>query len=136
MAETLEDVLFAVILLLLLSRVLGLLVRRFGIANLVGNVAAGLILGPLLIAFADPLGLNWGIRPAEPTFHYNLACSQSLLGEVSEALESLRRAIDLGYRNLEYMQTDADLENVRRDERYRLVVRRLVRQLKGQREEV
>lgn len=66
MAETLEDVLFAVILLLLLSRVVGILARRFGVANLVGNVMAGVLLGPVLIFLARPLGLQWGMRPSEP----------------------------------------------------------------------
>ncbi|MCI0497323.1 MAG: cation:proton antiporter [Thermoplasmata archaeon] len=66
MAETLEDVLFAVILLLLLSRVLGVVARRLGAATLVGNVLAGLLLGPVLIAASASFGLRWGIKPSDP----------------------------------------------------------------------
>ena len=58
------------------------------------------------------------IQPKEPIFHYNLACSQSLLGEVNGALDSLQQAIDLGYNNLEYIQEDSDLETIRKDSRF------------------
>ena len=58
------------------------------------------------------------IQPEEPIFHYNLACSQSLLGEVNGALDSLQQAIDLGYNNLEYLQEDSDLETIRKDSRF------------------
>ena len=62
------------------------------------------------------------IQPNEPIFHYNLACSQSLLKKVDAALGSLRRAIDLGYNNLEYLQEDSDLENIRSDDRFSEIV--------------
>ncbi len=66
MEPTLEDYLLAIILLILLSRILGLILKRFGIAELVGYVAAGLILGPFAIAVSEPFGLTWGIRPDIP----------------------------------------------------------------------
>jgi hypothetical protein len=37
---------------------------------------------------------------------------------VDVAFESLRRAIELGYRNIEYLQRDSDLENLRNDRRF------------------
>ena len=58
------------------------------------------------------------LRANDPIVHYNLACSHSLLGQIDEALEALRRAIDLGYRDFAHMQRDPDLENLRRDPRY------------------
>ena len=58
------------------------------------------------------------VCPEEPVFHYNLACSQSLLGQTDLALGSLRSAIELGYRNLDLLETDADLEAVREDPRF------------------
>ena len=63
------------------------------------------------------------INPKEPLFHYNLACSQSLLGQVDSALDSLQRAIGLGYHNLEYMVQDEDLENARKDRRFQDLIR-------------
>jgi len=53
------------------------------------------------------------IVPNHPVANYNLACAQSLLGEVKEALESLRRAIVSGYNNTRHMLQDPDLENLR-----------------------
>ncbi len=58
------------------------------------------------------------LKPRDPLAHYNLACSLSLLDERTRALSALRKAIDLGYRDLEYMQQDPDLENLRQDPRW------------------
>lgn len=44
---------------------------------------------------------------------YNLACAESLAGHREEALEHLRRSIELDERFAEYAQTDGDLEAVR-----------------------
>ena len=50
------------------------------------------------------------LQPANATAHYNLACSLALSRRKSEALRSLRNAIDLGYRDFDWMQQDPDLE--------------------------
>jgi tetratricopeptide (TPR) repeat protein len=74
------------------------------------------------------------LKPQEPLFHYNLACSQSLLGEIDASLDSLKRAIEHGYTNLEYLKEDSDLENVRQDRRFQGLVELLGR-LRRQRTE-
>jgi len=58
------------------------------------------------------------LRPRDPISYYNLACSHSRLKQATRAFAALRRAIELGYRDLEHMQIDADLENVRKDPRW------------------
>ncbi len=58
------------------------------------------------------------IRQEDPVCHYNLACSYSNLGRVDEAIDELREAFDLGYWDIEHMENDSDLENVRQDPRY------------------
>ena len=50
------------------------------------------------------------LQPANPTAHYNLACSLALSRQKSAALRSLRNAIGLGYRDFDWMQQDPDLE--------------------------
>jgi non-specific serine/threonine protein kinase len=50
------------------------------------------------------------LRPADPTLAYNCACTYCQLGRKSEALESLRRAWQLGYRDAEWVRKDPDLE--------------------------
>ena len=57
-------------------------------------------------------------RPRDPVAHYNLACSYSLLGNIDSALGSLEKTIQLGYRDLKWMNNDPDLANVRKDKRY------------------
>ena len=58
------------------------------------------------------------LRPREPIAFYNLACSCALLGQVNRGFEALKRAFALGYRDLEQMQEDADLKNLRQDPRW------------------
>lgn len=64
-------------------------------------------------------------RPDEPIFHYNLACSYSLVGELDSAFASLRDAIRLGYTDLQHLTMDRDLDNLRRDRRFREIVEEL-----------
>jgi adenylate cyclase len=49
---------------------------------------------------------------------YNLACFHSVAGRVNEALELMKKALDLGFLHREWYLTDSDLENVRRDPRF------------------
>jgi tetratricopeptide (TPR) repeat protein len=62
-------------------------------------------------------------RPADPTAHYNLACRYALLKQADMALGSLRKAIELGYRDFLFMEKDRDLESIRKDPRFRQLVR-------------
>ena len=50
------------------------------------------------------------ILPENATAHYNLACSLALVKKKADALRSLRQAIELGYRDFDWMQQDPDLE--------------------------
>lgn len=59
------------------------------------------------------------LRPEDDVALYNLACSYSMVGMVDSSLELLRRAIESGYDEYEYMQQDSDLEATRRDPRFR-----------------
>lgn len=65
------------------------------------------------------------LRPEEPTFQYNLACSQSLLGDLDAAFRTLERAIELGYDEFEHLLRDPDLANLRRDRRWTGLLDRL-----------
>ncbi len=53
------------------------------------------------------------LRPSDPTVLYNLACSYSLTGETSAAIEALHRALGAGYRDFKWLSQDPDLENLR-----------------------
>jgi len=58
------------------------------------------------------------LRPEDPVVFYNLACSYSLVGSVSFALEALERSLALGYRDFPHLMKDRDLDAVRSDRRF------------------
>lgn len=53
------------------------------------------------------------LLPTNPTAHYNLACSLALVKRKGDALKALRRAVELGYRDLDWMAQDPDLDLIR-----------------------
>lgn len=53
------------------------------------------------------------LRPEDPLSHYNLACSLALKMRKRDAIQSLRRAVELGYRNSDWMLEDPDLEDLK-----------------------
>lgn len=59
------------------------------------------------------------LYPTDPICRYNFACSLSNLGQIEESLAALSESIKLGYRDFAYMESDPDLENVRKDPRFR-----------------
>jgi tetratricopeptide (TPR) repeat protein len=63
------------------------------------------------------------LRPGDALAHYNLACSYALLKRTENALKTLRRAIELGYRDFRYLREDRDLDSIRHDPRFRQLLR-------------
>jgi len=53
------------------------------------------------------------LQPRNATAHYNLACSLALSKRNADALRSLRQAIELGYRDFDWMLQDPDLEDLK-----------------------
>jgi len=52
------------------------------------------------------------LTPDDNLSMYNLACAESLLGNIPEAISCLEKAIDLGYSNISHMVNDSDLDNI------------------------
>ena len=76
--------------------------------------------------YADGLRIDRRIvelRPHDALAHYNLACSYSLLKKVDHSLRALRKAIELGYRDFRYLREDRDLDAIRKDPRFRQILR-------------
>ena len=59
------------------------------------------------------------LKPEDPTIHYNLACSYSLLKMADACLEAIKKAIRLGYCDFAFMEKDPDLQFIRKDPRYK-----------------
>ena len=53
------------------------------------------------------------LQPRNATAHYNLACSLALSKRKADALRSLHEAVQLGYKDFDWMQQDPDLEDLK-----------------------
>lgn len=63
------------------------------------------------------------LRPDDATAHYNLACSFCLLRKHEQTLTALRKAFELGYNDFRFLRKDRDLESIRQDRRFKVLVR-------------
>lgn len=67
------------------------------------------------------------LKSEDPIVHYNLACSYSLLNRVDEAIIALKKAIDFGYNDFEFMNLDSDLSSLRKDKRFQELISNLAK---------
>lgn len=58
-------------------------------------------------------------RPEDPDCLYNLACCLARNRKYADSLQYLKRAVDHGFRELDKIQADTDLEGIRELEEYR-----------------
>ena len=65
------------------------------------------------------------LEPKNSIVHYNIACSYARMKKVEEALDALERSVQCGYRDVDWMEKDADLDNLRDSPRYKALVRRM-----------
>jgi len=61
------------------------------------------------------------INSKDAIAHYNMACAESLLNNSIAAIESLTKAVENGYENLDHLQQDPDLNNIRNLAEYKSV---------------
>ena len=73
---------------------------------------------------AELLAVAVEVRPGNATQLYNLACLYSLSGADREALQALTRAVDAGFRDVETMRTDSDLDRIRRRSEFAALLER------------
>jgi len=65
------------------------------------------------------------IKPNHPIALYNLACAESLLGNVDNSISALDQAIDAGYNDLFHLINDNDFDNIRETEGFRYLTEKL-----------
>jgi CDP-diacylglycerol pyrophosphatase len=56
---------------------------------------------------------------------YNLGCSLALLNKREAALQSLKKAVKLGYSDHEWMSRDADLRSLREEQGFKMLLNKL-----------
>jgi len=64
--------------------------------------------------------------PQDCVVCYNLACSLAMAGQIGEGIESLRRALELGYDDFAHMAADSDLDPLRHRPEFRRLMARLI----------
>lgn len=69
------------------------------------------------------------IQQDNPIVWYNLACARALAGEKTGAVEALGRSIEYGFRDLDTIESDSDLDSVRSLAGYREIVSGLREQI-------
>jgi tetratricopeptide (TPR) repeat protein len=65
------------------------------------------------------------IKPDNHLVRYNLACSYALTGQTEKALLCLDKAVELGYRDIEHLRQDHDLDVLKTDPRFQLLLKKL-----------
>jgi len=86
-----------------------------GLYTRTGRIADGLKMDRKLVR----------LEPDNATAHYNLACSLALCKKRPDALRSLRKALSLGYDDLDWMEQDPDLEILKHDPEFQRLLGRL-----------
>jgi tetratricopeptide (TPR) repeat protein len=69
------------------------------------------------------------LAPENPVVHYNLACSLSLLGKIDESLAALQKSLELGYSEFQFIRSDPDTENARRNSRFEKILERFEKKM-------
>ncbi|HBR15029.1 MAG TPA: hypothetical protein DD723_05745 [Candidatus Omnitrophica bacterium] len=59
------------------------------------------------------------LRPEDPIVLYNLACSYSLVNDTNLALRTIKKAINCGYDDFDFIEQDKDLHNLQQDSRFK-----------------
>jgi len=65
------------------------------------------------------------IQPENNLVRYNLACSFALTGQGEKALSTLNKAVELGYRDVEHLRNDHDLDTIKTDPRFLTLLNKL-----------
>jgi tetratricopeptide (TPR) repeat protein len=86
-----------------------------GLYTKAGRVADGLKMDRRLVR----------LQPGNATAHYNLACSLALCRRRAAALRSLRQAVELGYRDRDWMSQDPDLDSLKRHPQFQTLMQQL-----------
>lgn len=86
-----------------------------GLYTKAGRIADGLKMDRKLVR----------LRPDNATAHYNLACSLALVRRKADALRALRRAIELGYDDHQWMAEDADLDGLKKSPEFQALLAKL-----------
>ena len=91
------------------------------VCNRVGDrKAAEKVYGDLIRRIEEAGGKKYS--DVYPDALYNLACLQALSGKKSDSVKTLRKAVGAGFKDLEWIEQDGDLQSIRNEEAYRALI--------------
>ena len=67
------------------------------------------------------------LRPEHKDSHYNLACALARLDRLKDALDELKLAIDFGWRDTTHLAIDNDLDSIRHNRRYIVLLKKITK---------
>ena len=70
------------------------------------------------------------IHPKQSNIFRNWAVFYALQGDKEKALQNLQKAIDSGYNDLDWLETDESINNLRKDELFISMIDKLKREAK------
>lgn len=59
------------------------------------------------------------LLPEDETVFYNLCCSYALTGKKEKAIQTLKKALCLGYDDIEHLLSDSDLKSIHQEKDFR-----------------
>jgi dienelactone hydrolase len=68
------------------------------------------------------LSLAVEVSPDNPRLFYNLACARALGGQKGDALSALKRAVEKGFTDRAALETDRDLDGLRKDPAFQRIL--------------
>jgi len=75
-------------------------------------------------------GLEWAeqalrMDPDEPATYYNISCTYTTAGEIEKGLDYLDKAINAGFARKDWMKYDSDLDPLRDNPKFELILKKL-----------
>lgn len=67
------------------------------------------------------------LQPENPHAHYNLACSLALKRRKADAVRALTKAVELGYKDYEWMRDDPDLSGLQNHPSFKELLEKIKR---------
>jgi tetratricopeptide (TPR) repeat protein len=65
------------------------------------------------------------LEPENPVVFYNLACSYSLTEQYERAAQALEKAIELGYKDFDWLAKDPDLKKFRQQPSFHEILKKI-----------
>lgn len=66
--------------------------------------------------------INDMLKKNEKGDYYDAACLYSIMGEKEKSIDYLRKALELGFRRFAHIKRDRDLNNIRNEESYKVLI--------------